>query len=172
MPEANASPVGRSHRMNWFSGKSLMWIGVTLCSAAVAFSAGQREMAKGEIILNNACVACHDIRPIQTQAMDLDGWTKLVESMVAKGAQVKKDDISVLAEYLTQEHGPLPNGAGKAILLEVCTYCHDLHQIREQRLSRDEWEDLLVHMINEGAELSDDDFPVLLNYLARNFKAQ
>jgi len=27
-------------------------------------------------------------------------------------------------------------------------------------------------MLNEGAMLSDQDFPVLLNYLARNFKAQ
>jgi hypothetical protein len=25
-------------------------------------------------------------------------------------------------------------------------------------------------MIGEGAELTDDDFPVLLNYLARNFR--
>jgi hypothetical protein len=25
-------------------------------------------------------------------------------------------------------------------------------------------------MINEGAPLSDDDFPVLLNYLSRNFR--
>jgi cytochrome c5 len=147
-----------------------MWSTVTLCSAMVAFSAGQQEMSKGEIIMNGACVACHDMRPIQTQAMDLAGWTKLVESMVAKGAQVKKDDVPVLAEYLAQEHGPLPNGAGKAILLEVCTHCHELHRIRESQYSRDEWEDLLVHMIGEGAQLSDDDFPVLLNYLARNFK--
>ena len=156
--------------MRWFSGKAATWVTVTLCSAVVAFSAGQREMAKGEIIMNNACVACHDMRPIQMQAMDLAGWTKLVESMVAKGAMVKKDDVPILAEYLTQEHGPLPNGAGKAILLDVCTHCHELHRIRESAYTRDEWEDLLIHMIGEGAELSDDDFPVLLNYLARNFK--
>jgi len=158
--------------MSWVSRKSAIWITATLFSAMVAFSAGQQEMAKGEVILNNACVACHDMRPIQTQAMDLEGWTKLVESMIEKGAQVKKDDIPVLANYLTEEHGPLPNGAGKAIMLEVCTHCHDLHRIRESQYSRQEWDDLLVHMIGEGAELSDDDFPVLLNYLARNFKPQ
>jgi len=158
--------------MTGFSGKSAMWIAGTLCSAMVAFSAGQQEMSKGEIIMNKACVACHDMRPIVTQAMDMDGWTKLVESMVAKGAQVKKEEVPVLAEYLTQEHGPLPNGAGKPIMLEVCTHCHDLHRIRESQYTSDEWEDLLVHMIGEGAQLSDDDFPVLLNYLARNFKPQ
>lgn len=158
--------------MRVFSGKSLIWGTVTLCSAMVAFSAGQQDMAPGEIIMNKACGACHDMRPIHMQAMDLNGWTKLVESMVEKGAQVKKEDVGVLAEYLSLEHGPLPNGAGKPILLDVCTRCHDLHRIRESQYSRDEWEDLLVHMIGEGAELSDDDFPVLLNYLARNFKPQ
>ena len=158
--------------MRWVSGKSVTWITVTLCSAVVAFSAGQQDMAKGEIIMNNSCVDCHDRRPIQMQAMDMEGWTKLVESMVAKGAKVAKDDVPVLAEYLEQEHGPLPNGAGKAILLDVCTKCHELHRVREQQKTRDEWEDLLVHMINEGAELNDDDFPVLLNYMARNFRPQ
>jgi hypothetical protein len=156
--------------MRWVSGKSAMWIAGTLCSAAVAFSAAQQDMSKGEIVLNKSCVSCHDLRPIQMQAMDMDGWTKLVESMIEKGAQVKKDDVKDLAEYLSQQHGPLPNGAGKAILLDVCTRCHDLHRVREMQYSRMEWEDLLVHMIGEGADLSDDDFPVLLSYLARNFR--
>jgi hypothetical protein len=29
-----------------------------------------------------------------------------------------------------------------------------------------------VHMIGEGAPLSDDDFPILLNYLTRNFRPE
>ena len=158
--------------MRWISAKSLALITACLSSAVIAVPAKQQEMAKGEIIMNDACVACHDIRPIQVQAMDLEGWTKLVDSMVAKGAKVKKEDVSVLAEYLSQEHGPLPNGAGKPILLEVCTHCHDLHRVRESQYTREEWDDLLTHMIGEGAELSDDDYPVLLNYLTRNFKPQ
>jgi len=158
--------------MKWMPAKPTMWLAATFCTAVVAFSAGQQQMAPGEIIMNASCVACHDVRPIQMQAMDQDGWAKLVESMIAKGAKVKKDDVPVLVEYLAQEHGPLPNGAGKAVLLDVCTHCHELHRIRESRYTRDEWEDLLVHMIGEGAELSDDDFPVLLNYLTRNFKPE
>jgi cytochrome c5 len=149
-----------------------MWAAATLCSTVVAFSAGQQEMSKGEIVMNLACVTCHDMRPIQMSALNMEGWTQLVESMIEKGAQVKKEDIAPLAEFLTQEHGPLPNGAGRAILLDVCTRCHDLHRIREMQFSGEEWEDLLVHMIGEGAELSDDDFPVLLSYLTRNFRPQ
>ena len=151
--------------------KTLLWITITLCSAVAAFSAGQEQQDdKGLIVMNNSCVSCHDIRPIQMQAMDKEGWTKLVESMIQKGAQVKKEDLPVLVEYLTYEHGPLPGGNGRGILLDVCTRCHDLHRVREHGATREEWEDLLVHMINEGAPLSDDDFPVLLNYLSRNFR--
>ena len=150
--------------------RPLIWVAVTFCSAVVAFSAGQVQMSRGEVVLNNACVSCHDMRPIQTQAMDKDGWAAMVQSMIQKGAQVKGDDLPTLVDYLTQEHGPLPNGTGKGILLDVCTRCHDLHRVREHGATREEWEDLLVHMINEGAPLSDDDFPVLLNYLTRNFR--
>lgn len=158
--------------MTGTSRRLVMWSAVTLFSAIVADSAGQREMSRGEIVMNGACVACHDLRPIHMQAMDAEGWTTMVESMVAKGAEVKKEDIPALVEYLAKEHGPLPNGPGKAIMLDICTRCHDLHRIRDHKATRAEWDDLLVHMINEGAELSDDEFPVLLNYLTRYFKAE
>ena len=161
--------------MKWTNAKAVLWLSATLCSAAaIAFPAGQpvQQPSRGEIIMNNACMSCHEYRTIQTQAMDQEGWTKLVNSMIEKGAAVKKDDLPVLVEYLVEQHGPLPEGAGKKIMLEVCTMCHELHRIRETGASREEWDDILVHMINEGAPLSDDDFPVLLNYLARNFKPQ
>jgi hypothetical protein len=161
--------------MKWTNAKPALWFSATLCSAAIAFSAGhsmQQEPSKGEIIMNNSCMGCHEYRKIQTQALDAEGWTKLVNTMIEKGASVKKEDLPILVEYLAEEHGPLPEGAGKKIMLEVCTMCHELHKIRETGATRDEWDDILVHMINEGAPLSDDDFPVLLNYLTRNFRPQ
>ena len=102
--------------MKWTNAKPALWVSATLCSAAIAFSAGppmQQAPSKGEVIMNNACMGCHEYRKIQTQALDEAGWTKLVNSMVEKGAQVKKEDVPVLVEYLVEEHGPLPEGAGK-----------------------------------------------------------
>src|SRR5688572_14179122 len=120
--------------MKWTSAKPAGWIAATLCTAIAAFSAGQpQQMSRGEIIMNNACMSCHEYRPIQMQALDTEGWTKLVNSMVAKGATVKADDLPVLVDYLVQEHGPLPDGAGKIIMLDVCTQCHDLHRVNEHR---------------------------------------
>ena len=159
--------------MKWTNAKPVLWMSATLCSAAIAFSAGQAQQPpRGEVIMNNSCMSCHEYRTIQTQALNEEGWAKLVSSMIDKGAQVRKEDLPILVSYLAEQHGPLPEGAGKKIMLEVCTMCHELHKIRETGATREEWDDILVHMINEGAPLSDDDFPILLNYLARNFRPQ
>jgi hypothetical protein len=47
-----------------------------------------------------------------------------------------------------------------------------LKRVLRHGATREEWEDTLSAMLNEGAMLSDEDFPVLLTYLARNFKPQ
>ena len=143
--------------------------------ASVVSGAGQngQEPEKGEQIQNLSCsTTCHDLRPIQTQALDKDGWTKIVATMVDKGAQVKPEETPVLVDYLVKSHGPLPDGPGKLILLNTCTLCHELDRVMRQAGTREQWEETLGAMLNEGAMLSDQDFPVLLAYLAKNFKPQ
>jgi hypothetical protein len=147
-------------------------VGLLACAlAAVAVVSGQTS-DKGEQIQNASCLGCHDLRPIQTQALDKDGWTKMVASMVDKGAEVKPDELAPLLDFLVKNHGPLPDGAGKTILLNTCTVCHDLGRVRRQGGTRDDWNDILGAMLNEGAMLSEQDYPVLLAYLTRNFKPQ
>jgi cytochrome c5 len=150
-------------------------LALTLAAArppVVISGQGDAPADKGEQIQNAACISCHDLRPIQTQALDREGWTKVVASMVQKGAEVKAEDVPPLVAYLVKNHGPLPDGAGKTILLNTCTVCHDLGRVRRQGGTRDDWSDTLGAMLNEGAMLSEQDFPVLLDYLTRNFKAQ
>lgn len=150
--------------------------GLLVCVlAAMAVVSGQAEgqdTDKGEQIQNASCLGCHDLRPIQTQALDKDGWTKMVASMVDKGAEVKADELGPLVDFLVKNHGPLPDGAGKTILLNTCTLCHDLGRVRRQGGTRDDWNDILGAMLNEGAMLSEQDYPVLLAYLVRNFRPQ
>jgi cytochrome c5 len=150
--------------------------GVFIVSAALASSAlvcaargGAQESEPGERIMNASCQGCHTVRVIQTQAMDAAAWTKSVATMVEKGAKVSKEDMPVLVAYLAQHHGPVPDGPGKAILLNICTMCHDLGRIRLGRRSSEEWEETLVSMLNEGAPLSDDAFPVIHAYLSEHF---
>ena len=151
-----------------------IWLSAALVVTAVAALAARQPAGqadnKGEQVMNLGCASCHDLRPIQTQALDADGWNGVVAAMIEKGAQVEKADVSVLVDYLAAVYGPLPDGAGKRVLLNVCTVCHDLSRVRRTAATREEWQDILGAMLNEGAMLSDEDFPVLLAYLARNFK--
>ena len=150
------------------TGRYIAVLAVALAAGAIA-RAQDTAADRGEQIQNAACLSCHDLRPIQTAALDKPGWTMVVDSMIEKGAEVKPADKPVLVDFLTRSHGPLPEGPGKDILLNTCTVCHDLGRVRIHTVSREEWEETLSAMLNEGAMLSDQDFPVLLNYLARNF---
>jgi competence protein ComEA len=89
--------------------------------------------------------------------------------MIEKGAKVSKEDLPVLVDYLVRHHGPIPDGPGKQVVLNICTMCHDLSRIKLGRRSSEEWEETLISMLNEGAPLSDDDFALVHQYLSKNF---
>ena len=144
-------------------------LGASLGAAPAAVPAQAGEGDKGERLMNASCQGCHELRTLQVQAKNADEWTASVQDMVTKGAKIAKEDIPVLVDYLVDHHGPLPDGRGKAIVLNVCTMCHDLKRIRLGRRSPEEWEETLNAMLNEGAPLSDDQFPIVHAYLARNF---
>ena len=154
--------------------KTGLWFGATIAAAAIAFGASQEatDNAKSERVLNTACTACHDLRKIQTKALDADGWAKVVSSMVEKGAKVDTADIPMLVSYLEDNFGPLPEGAGKEIVLNKCTVCHDLKRVRQHFATPEDWADTLNAMQNEGLMISDEDLITVLKYLARNFREQ
>jgi hypothetical protein len=150
----------------------LTLLALALGIAASRSAAAGQEAPKpepGEQIVNAACTKCHDLRPIETQALDEAGWSKIVKSKIEQGADVKAEDVPVLVDFLVKRHGPLPDGPGKAILLNICTRCHDLQRVRRERTDAEGWLEILEAMLNEGAPLPEKDLPELLRYLARNF---
>ena len=132
-------------------------------------SSGAQDTDPGERLMNAACQDCHSVRVIQVQAMDAQGWTKRISQEIEKGAKLSKEDVPTLVEYLVRTHGPMPDGPGKEVILNTCTQCHDLYRIKENRRSPEEWEELLVSMLNEGAQLNDEEFARVHRYLSRNF---
>jgi cytochrome c5 len=151
-------------------GVCLVSSALATCALVFAASGRAQDSDPGERIMNASCVnACHSVRVIQTAAMTPETWGKTVATMIDKGAKVSKEDVPVLVTYLAQHHAPVPEGPGKAILLNTCTMCHDLGRIRLGRRSPEEWEETLISMLNEGAPLSDEAFPVIHAYLSKNF---
>jgi cytochrome c5 len=148
-------------------------IAALVLMGSMTWVAAGQDTAKpepGEQILTRACLSCHDSRHVDTEALDEAGWTKVVKAEIARGADVKADDVPVLVDYLTRYHAPLPDGDGKEVVLNICTQCHDLQRVRRTRLNAQGWAEILENMLNEGAPLTDTDFATVLRYLARNFR--
>ena len=64
---------------------------------------------------------------------------------------------------------PLPEGPGKKLVAEICSFCHSATRIQDYAYTRDEWSSVIKGMISEGAPVTDEEFSLILDYLAKNF---
>jgi hypothetical protein len=62
-----------------------------------------------------------------------------------------------------------PDGPGKDILERECSTCHAPDMVRTFGRSPEEWHDIVITMIDQGAKLSDEQVPVLVDYLSKNW---
>ena len=70
----------------------------------------------------------------------------------------------------TAEAEALPDGAGKRILQASCRSCHDLCEVTKFRgyYHRAQWHDIVVTMVQYGAEVEEKDVEVLTDYLVEH----
>jgi cytochrome c5 len=75
--------------------------------------------------------------------------------------------VATMAYATAQEN--LPEGDGKKVLQTACTACHGLEGVVKLHLDKDGWEGLISSMVSNGAQVDQKDFPVLVDYLVKNF---
>jgi competence protein ComEA len=63
----------------------------------------------------------------------------------------------------------LPDGPGKDVTVKACGTCHEGRRAASVRLTRDGWAAVIQDMQKRGARVSDEEFPVVLDYLATHF---
>jgi mono/diheme cytochrome c family protein len=63
----------------------------------------------------------------------------------------------------------LPDAPGKAAYQRACGTCHAAEMVLGRAMNRDQWSGEVADMITKGAKISDADFPVIVDYLARSF---
>ena len=70
----------------------------------------------------------------------------------------------------TAEAEALPDGAGKRILQVSCRSCHDLGEVTKFRgyYNRAQWRDIVVTMVQYGAEVEEKEVEVLTDYLVEH----
>jgi len=94
--------------MNYNHPRRLLWgIGaMTLFVMAIPAAAQGLPEGKGKEQFERICRNCHPLDIATRARHDKDGWTGVVEDMVARGAQGKQDDMKQVVEYLTTNFGP------------------------------------------------------------------
>lgn len=65
----------------------------------------------------------------------------------------------------------IPDGAGKAEVMKVCTQCHEVERSISLRQDRAGWQGTIDKMAGMGMKASDSDVQAVLNYLSTNFAA-
>jgi len=63
----------------------------------------------------------------------------------------------------------LPDGPGKDVTVKACAPCHEARRAASVRLTRDGWAAVIDSMQKRGAKVSEQEFPVILEYLATYF---
>jgi competence protein ComEA len=63
----------------------------------------------------------------------------------------------------------LPDGPGKDAMVRACAPCHEARRAASVRLTREGWAAVIESMQKRGAPVSDEEFPIVLDYLATHF---
>jgi virginiamycin B lyase len=87
---------------------------------------------------------------------------------------LKQTLLPLVAAALLTSVGPVaaqtfPDGPGKEILEKKCSTCHAPEQVTTFGRSAEEWHEVVVNMIDLGAEVNEEEAKVLVEYLAKNW---
>ena len=63
----------------------------------------------------------------------------------------------------------LPEGAGKDVVERACSVCHPATIVMGRHMNRDQWKAQVTRMVQEGAELTNAEFTLVVDYLAKAF---
>ena len=63
----------------------------------------------------------------------------------------------------------LPEGEGKDLTQKACSACHELTVVTAEKHSAQQWKALVDDMVRRGAEASEAEKKLILDYLLRNF---
>jgi mono/diheme cytochrome c family protein len=73
--------------------------------------------------------------------------------------------MSMLGIAASAQAQDLPEGQGKALVQAACTQCHGIDVIVRQPRSREDWTEVVSRMVGNGAQLSDEDYNQVVQYL-------
>ena len=64
---------------------------------------------------------------------------------------------------------PLPPGPGRDVLMKVCSACHSPENVVGLAKNKEDWKALVSDMATQGAQGTDQEFNLIVDYLVSNF---
>src|SRR5688572_27659483 len=108
-------------------------------------SSKEATVSRGQEIVGQACMQCHNLRYMQVQRKNSEQWRNVVYAMISTGALVLPEEVDPLVAYLTATFGPnsatpaasTPPGSassapqspaveGKILVERNCQQCHSI----------------------------------------------
>src|ERR1051325_649100 len=87
-------------------------IGLIALAFAASVQAQSLPEGKGRADFQRICGKCHSLAKATSQRLTPGEWTRVVNDMVARGAQATQDEMDDVRTYLTTNCGkPLASGA-------------------------------------------------------------
>lgn len=144
--------------------------GISAAALLVASLSFGADSAKPDAatLMETACSTCHSLDVVTKQNRSKEDWRLLVQNMVAKGADLKPEQASAVAEYLGTKY----LNRGKELVETVCILCHEFARVSTEQLTRDQWAGEIRGMLAEGAPLNDEEFELVLEYLTKTYGPQ
>lgn len=78
----------------------------TATAPAAAAPQNGASSLDGKQLLQERCSVCHTIDRVTSKKETSAGWTKTVDKMIAKGAQLNADERAALIDYLAKTYKP------------------------------------------------------------------
>lgn len=79
---------------------------------------------------------------------------------------------ALTAATLPSSAQSLPDGPGKDLVEAICSECHTTDRIATQQLTKPQWADKVLEMLQEAPDVKQSERDTIVEYLAKNFPAR
>ena len=80
--------------------------------------------------------------------------------------------LAITSLALAADKPKLPDGPGKETTQRVCGACHGAEIVLGRQMTRDGWGQIVVNMIQRGAQGTDDEFADIVDYLTNTVSVE
>jgi competence protein ComEA len=77
--------------------------------------------------------------------------------------------LATAAPLAFAQKAQLPNGPGKETTQRICGACHGAEIVIGRKMDKEGWTQLVISMVQRGAQGTDDEFSEIVDYLTANF---